>query len=216
MRRARLRNHIRNNVVGYIALFAFAMSGTATALTGSNTVFSDDIVDGEVKSPDIRNAAVTGTKVRGDTIRGSDVAESTLGQVPSALTSTLGGLGRYGYTGSCDPESETFVDCSFVTVTLPAPARLLVIGTARAHTEIDSDQAVGSCRIGTTAGPVLASQDWVHLADDGPLYEVLPVMAVTNVFPAGTHSFGIDCMQAGPGAIEYHQARVVAVALSGG
>ena len=49
----RFREHIRSNVIGYIALFAFAMSGTASALDGSDTVFSDDIVNGEVKSADI-------------------------------------------------------------------------------------------------------------------------------------------------------------------
>ena len=49
--RHRLHNHIRTNVVGYIAIFLFAISGTATALAGSDTVFSDDIVNGEVKTP---------------------------------------------------------------------------------------------------------------------------------------------------------------------
>ena len=54
----RIGNHIRSNVVGYIALFAFAMSGTASALDGSDTVFSDDIVNGEVQSPDILDGTV--------------------------------------------------------------------------------------------------------------------------------------------------------------
>jgi hypothetical protein len=33
----RIGNHIRSNVVGYVAIFLFAMSGTAIALDGSNT-----------------------------------------------------------------------------------------------------------------------------------------------------------------------------------
>ena len=45
-------------MVGYIALFLFAMSGTALALDGSNTVFSDDIVNQEVKTDDLKNGDV--------------------------------------------------------------------------------------------------------------------------------------------------------------
>jgi len=54
----RIRHHIRSNVIGYIAIFLFAMSGTAFGLAGSNTVFSDDIVNQEVKTDDIANGDV--------------------------------------------------------------------------------------------------------------------------------------------------------------
>jgi hypothetical protein len=54
----RISDHLRTNVVGYIALFLFATSGTALALAGSNTVFSDDIVNQEVKTDDIENGGV--------------------------------------------------------------------------------------------------------------------------------------------------------------
>jgi hypothetical protein len=54
----RIRHHIRSNVVGYIAIFLFAMSGTAFGLAGSNTVFSDDIVNQEVKTDDLKNGDV--------------------------------------------------------------------------------------------------------------------------------------------------------------
>ena len=52
--RIRLGEHIRSNAVGYVALFVALGGGTAYALDGSNTVFSDDVVDGEVKTQDIR------------------------------------------------------------------------------------------------------------------------------------------------------------------
>lgn len=38
-----IREHIRHNVVGYIALFCFAVGGTAVALPGNNKVDSGDI-----------------------------------------------------------------------------------------------------------------------------------------------------------------------------
>jgi hypothetical protein len=57
-----IRNHIRSNLIGYIALFFALSTGSAVALNGSNTVFSDDIVDGQVKSPDLAKLAFTPVK----------------------------------------------------------------------------------------------------------------------------------------------------------
>ncbi len=85
-----IRDHIRGNVVGYLALFLFAMSGSAAALDGSDTVFTDDIVDGQVKTADIGTgqvrsvdvaddtgpAALTGTDVAADSLTGADVADN--------------------------------------------------------------------------------------------------------------------------------------------
>ncbi len=79
--RARIRAHIRSNVVGYIAIFLFATSGTAVALNGSNTVFSDDLVNGEVKTADLRAGAVTGGRLAPDSIRGGKVVDESLGGI---------------------------------------------------------------------------------------------------------------------------------------
>jgi hypothetical protein len=70
---SRIREHLRTNVVGYLALFLAVSGGTAYALGGSNTVFSDDIVDGEVLSADIRT-----NNVRADDIQGNAVSSSKL------------------------------------------------------------------------------------------------------------------------------------------
>src|SRR5436190_7898392 len=77
------------NVVATLSLFLVLSGGTAVALKGSNTVFSDDIVDNQVKSVDVRN----------DTLTGRDVKESSLGRVPQARNAgTLDGLNstRFG------------------------------------------------------------------------------------------------------------------------
>jgi hypothetical protein len=81
--------------VAFIALLA-ALSGTAVALPGKNSVDSGDIKNGQVKGKDIAKNAVTGKKVKNssltgadiknDSLTGSDINESTLGQVPSANT----------------------------------------------------------------------------------------------------------------------------------
>ena len=79
--------------IAFVALLA-ALSGTAIALPGKNTVDSGDIKNGAVtskdiknngvRSGDVRNSTLAGADVRNDSLTGADVNESTLGQVPSA------------------------------------------------------------------------------------------------------------------------------------
>lgn len=116
---SRIRNHIRSNVVGYIALFLVLSGGTAQALTGSNTVFSDDITNRQVRTADINPRAVTtnrlapnavktgrvadnslsgadianltGADVIDDTLTGADIDEPSLGEVTNAAFATNAG-----------------------------------------------------------------------------------------------------------------------------
>jgi len=81
--------------VAFVALLA-ALSGTAVALPGKNTVDSADIKNKQVKNKDlannavaakkVKNSSLTGADIKDDSLTGSDVNESTLGQVPSANT----------------------------------------------------------------------------------------------------------------------------------
>jgi hypothetical protein len=113
MRRYLSRRPSPAMAVAFIALLA-ALSGTAVALPGRNTVDSGDIKRGAVKRgdigrnavtrPKIRNRAVNGAKVRNNSLTGTDINESTLGQVPTANTATnagnadaLGGVAPSGY-----------------------------------------------------------------------------------------------------------------------
>lgn len=109
-----IASHVRANLIAYLALFLALTGGTAYALDGSNTVFSDDIVNGQVKTADIANAgvgagdlagnsvgsgkivdgsvhiadlsgnAVNSPKVLDGSLTGSDINESSLGQVPDS------------------------------------------------------------------------------------------------------------------------------------
>ena len=65
----RLGSHIRNQWAGFLALFLVLTGGTAYALNGSNTVFSDDIVNGQVLSGDVKDNGLTA----------NDIAQNTLG-----------------------------------------------------------------------------------------------------------------------------------------
>ena len=88
MTRGILSEHLRSNVVGYIAVF-LALSGTAVALPGKNKVDSGDIKNGEVKNPDVAADAVTGDKVAPDTLTGDEVADTDSLGTPEINEGTL-------------------------------------------------------------------------------------------------------------------------------
>ncbi len=108
--------------VAFVALLA-ALSGTAVALPGSNTVDSGDLKRGAVKNSDIARAAVTGSKIQNgaitgskigngtitgaklanDTVTGALINESTLGTVPRAdRANTAGTADRANTAGTAE------------------------------------------------------------------------------------------------------------------
>ena len=70
--------HIRAQWMGALALFLVLAGGTAYA---ANTVFSTDIVNGEVKTPDLAANAVKEDKIAAGAVQTSDIANN---QVRSA------------------------------------------------------------------------------------------------------------------------------------
>ena len=63
------------NVVSSLALLLVLTGGVAYA---ANSVFSSDIVDGQVKNPDLDGGAVNSEKVADNTLLGRDVLDNTL------------------------------------------------------------------------------------------------------------------------------------------
>jgi formylglycine-generating enzyme required for sulfatase activity len=74
----RISEHIRSNVVGYVALFVALSGGTAYALDGSDTVFSDDIVNGQVKTADIGDQEVTTVHIRAGAVTAGKLADGAV------------------------------------------------------------------------------------------------------------------------------------------
>jgi hypothetical protein len=72
MRRFSVRRPSPAMAVAFVALLA-ALSGTAIALPGTNSVDSGDIKNRQVKGQDIARNAVTGAKVKNGALAGADV-----------------------------------------------------------------------------------------------------------------------------------------------
>jgi hypothetical protein len=89
----RIRRHLSfANVVSVIALFVAISGGTAAALSGSDTVQSDDLGPGpQVQAPDVAADAVSGPNVADSSIGGGDVNEASLDATPLRTRAAQGG-----------------------------------------------------------------------------------------------------------------------------
>lgn len=66
------------HVVGYATAVALAIGGTATALPGTNTVDSGDIINGQVKTNDLAGSSVKSGKVLNNSLKGLDIKDGSL------------------------------------------------------------------------------------------------------------------------------------------
>src|SRR5918996_1396546 len=109
----RIRDHIRSNVIGYIALFCFAIGGTAYAvdgpLPGQNQVGSEDIINGEV-----RNAALGANSVASGKIDDRQVKNADL-SIGASSSNTIADGGIQGVDVRNDTLTGTQVDESTLT-----------------------------------------------------------------------------------------------------
>jgi hypothetical protein len=81
----RVVQHLRNNVVGYLALFV-ALGGVSYAATAlpKNSVGTKQLKNNAVTRSKLARGAVTGSRVAAGSLTGKQIKASTLGQVPSA------------------------------------------------------------------------------------------------------------------------------------
>ncbi len=101
MQRGFVSRHVRSNAIGYVALFAFAISGSAQALSSRNTVDSGDIKNGQVKSADIRDGAVGTADLAVDAVQGANVSPNTLTGSDIDESSLDPSLVQARITGTC-------------------------------------------------------------------------------------------------------------------
>ncbi len=96
-----LRSHLTYaNVMATLAVFLVLGGGSAVALSGSNTVFSDDIVDGEVETADLATGAATNPKLASGAVNSPKVAANSLTGADVADTNSLGSPEIGGLVGA--------------------------------------------------------------------------------------------------------------------
>jgi hypothetical protein len=101
-----LGKHFRSNVVGYIALFCFAITGTAEALPGLNSVDSADIKNRQVKRKDLAHNSVGSQNVIDGSLTNADLAAGIL----AGITGPVGPKGDPGAVGPRGPEGAQGTD----------------------------------------------------------------------------------------------------------
>jgi hypothetical protein len=100
MNASALGKHFRSNVIGYIALFCFAISGTAEALPGLDSVDSGDIKNRQVKRKDLASNSVSSQNVIDGSLTNADLAAGILADI----TGPVGPKGNPGPVGPRGPE----------------------------------------------------------------------------------------------------------------
>lgn len=151
----------RRQVVAGMAAFVVAVSlgglGGAQALGGSNTVFTDDIVDGNVRTVDIAAGAVTSAKLADGSLRGIDILNGSVASVDVTDNSLTGVDILNGSVGAADvtDNSLTGADINESTLVLPAPLPAKVSTAPDAITQLQ-----GTTTSVTAATVILPAGTW--------------------------------------------------------
>jgi len=192
------------------------------AVTGSkianNAVTTGKIANNAVTTGKIANNAVTTGKIADNAVTAGKIAGATL----DSLT-----IGRSTST-SCDPATTGFVDCGTVSLNLPRAGRVLVVADL-AYDGSNSNGYRGACRLavdGTAVGTTIDYGQAAYVASGGVTVVGGPgfnangqegggLNVVTDALPTGTHSFALQCNQAG-GSIEFSETSVSAAMLGAG
>jgi hypothetical protein len=148
-----------------------ALGGSAAALSGSNTVFTDDIVDNEVRTADVRNDTLAGgglaaadlqpnsvgtSEVATNSLTGADINEASLtgnvrrldwsdGTIGSPPPTTIATVGPYAIKGHCTTEGSEL------------KTRLLVNGPASTADVIYTRTQNDVTDLGTSSSGLLTS-----------------------------------------------------------
>jgi hypothetical protein len=201
-----IRSHLSYaNVMATIAVFLVLSGGTAVALSGSNTVQSDDLGPGsQVRAPDVAANAVNGSDVVNGSIKGADIASSALPK------------GR-AITDFCDPNTTAFVDCGTLTINLPRPG-LRVLIVASAMWDSIGGPSAGTCRIGVNGAPFGPDANPGETVDTSYAF-AQQSLTLTNVtdpnLGRGNHTIGLACNQE-DGDIFFERTYVSVVVLGPG
>jgi hypothetical protein len=149
-----------------------------------------------VKQSDIGAGAVTSSKVKNGSLRASDLGAAALPLEPIGRSATGSGL--------CDDNNHTGVDCVTLPFALPSAGRVFVSATGDASAAaLDDltgpgsandfpDRATGDCRVRLDGAETGLFQHY-GIFNFGTSHVSMAV--VTDVVPAGPHSFVLHCSE---------------------
>jgi hypothetical protein len=105
----RIREHLRSNVVGYVAIFLFAVGGTAYATHpgGANTISTGDIQNGEVKSPDIGDGEVRQPDLAANAVASGKIQDRQVKNADLGLNASSSNTIADGGIQNVDVETDT-------------------------------------------------------------------------------------------------------------
>lgn len=219
--------------MAYVALFvALAGVGYAATVARRNSVVSRSIKNGQVKSADVRDQGLRGVDVKSDSLGGGQIDESSLAQVPEASSADhassalhAGNADRLAglepdelvtarsatSTGGCGATA-AFDDCVSIQITLPRPARLLVMATGEAVT---LGSSYGECLIEVDDnGTFLARRELGN--DVSPISSAsLATTDVSGIVPTGDHHVDLSCRKES-GTLSLKSSALSVVALGAG
>ena len=173
------------NVVSTLALMVAVGGGAAYA---ANTVFSTDIVDGQVKNPDLGTNSVRTGKVLNETLTGADIANGSLAGADLGVTVRSGQqpLGACGTVAA-------YSDCVSVPITNPRPQRLLLIASGEWST--GGSGGTGECIMEVDDnGTFLGRRTFAEIGQ-GSVPASFAMNATTGIVPAGSHYVDVSCHQ---------------------
>jgi hypothetical protein len=195
--RTPIRDHIRSNIIGYVALFlALTGSAYAVAIAPTNSVATRSIRDGAVTAPKLHNPSVTTAKF-------ADSALAPRARV-ARNAQQLGGRTPAGYqrrvTESCAHDTAIKAIGPTGTVACASPVKpismSLANGTDGSIPQPIHDLSVAaSCNAGSTlvafanAGPDPATLNWIY--SDGTTVSATGTSLGTTV-PANEADFVYD------------------------
>lgn len=168
-------------VVSCVALFV-ALSGSAVALQGRNTVASNDIIKGAVKRSDVAIGAINSGRVANRTLRPIDFAPGTLLQGPQGEQGPPGPPGPPGGGGGGTPGPDSITSDELAPITaIFSGSPVTVAGTANDNTWTGTNsQDSVACPAGSQL--ITGYLEWTTFAFN----DELAVAEVRLLDPAGT------------------------------
>ena len=224
-----MRDHIRSNVIGYLALFCFLTAGTAGALPGRSSVDSGDLRNGAVRTQDLANGATARSKIARDAVGTAQVAGNALGPADIDEASLDLATGAFAVGDDCTGEAGA-PPCGSGSLTLERRSRLLLVADVSVITAAFDDPEVnfdsidrvrGSCELLVDGvdiggprhvGEIQTAPNAVPVHGSLPHSQGVGLNRVTVALSPGSHTFGLRCTEL-DGDMAFEEAQISAVAL---